>query len=140
MKRRLTEEDGHVAHSPWGGVQHHAPSGKRRLNHGELGTLPSERRKPAAGDSPGRWRGAGTLGPQHAGRHTAVGSRRCGRAEHQCGSFRTDETCTCHVTQRPQALGVCPTEMKTVRPQKPACERLYLTVVGLKPAVPNSEQ
>lgn len=66
MKRRLTEEDGHVAHSPWGGVRHHAPSGKRRLNHSELGTLPSERRKPAAGDSPGRWRGAGTLGPQHA--------------------------------------------------------------------------
>lgn len=55
-----------MAHSPWGGVRHHAPSGKRRLNHGELGTLPSERRKPAAGDSPGRWRGAGMLGPQHA--------------------------------------------------------------------------
>lgn len=69
-----------MAHSPWGGVRHHAPSGKRRLNHGELGTLPLERRKPAAGDSPARGAGEGRgrwvpNTPPHRGGEQAVRPR-----------------------------------------------------------------
>lgn len=81
-------------------------------------------------------RGGEAGSPTH--RHAVVGSRQCGRSENQCDSFLTKLHLPCDPAVPP--LGVCPTEMKTMLAQKPACDRLHLTVVRLKLVVLHSEQ